>query len=403
LSFASLILVRASAFISPRSSTLESLRCTTVPSFGIDYCGNGGYQRRTFMIFSHPNEGGFDNNATKGEESRMDNMDYFPDDADRAISIVSELKANAALFAAFAFGSLNLPNTLTVSESKVTSVTTSLSISRPLPESDLIQTFVILDVSTLCLMISCVAASQLLIYRLADGSYEEMSPRLKNNNLRKSQYRQNSALGRLVNNYRAEFTVARASFDLGLVVLLFAVAVRAITIFDQDIALPVTIIITTTALFLGVAYVTSYIEVFRSLEEDAEDNSNSGFLQVLIPVTIFASLVIYNTSEKASLPVLGPYGITAGESKLRVVTEKLEAEKFLKRETNNNNLLIKMKNLSIPKTEPKSTTKMVKSDKKADKISSTQKAASEKAEVEKQLAAQKMAIEKNKEENTPVE
>jgi len=40
---------------------------------------------------------------------------------DRAISIVSELKANAALFAAFAFGSLNLPNTLTVSESKVTS------------------------------------------------------------------------------------------------------------------------------------------------------------------------------------------------------------------------------------------------------------------------------------------
>ena len=36
----------------------------------------------------------------------------------------------AALFGAFAFGSLNLPNTLTVSESKVTSVTTSLSVSR---------------------------------------------------------------------------------------------------------------------------------------------------------------------------------------------------------------------------------------------------------------------------------
>mmetsp|Transcript_33065 Transcript_33065/g.51181 ORF Transcript_33065/g.51181 Transcript_33065/m.51181 type:complete len:376 (-) Transcript_33065:144-1271(-) len=89
---------------------------------------------------------------------------FPPDGPDLAIVIVSELKANAALFAAFAFGALNLPPALTVSESKVTSVTTSVSVARPLPDSELLKAFVVLDAVTLCLMISCVAASQLLIY-----------------------------------------------------------------------------------------------------------------------------------------------------------------------------------------------------------------------------------------------
>ena len=44
---------------------------------------------------------------------------------DRAIGIVSELKSSAALFAAFAFGALNLPGTLTISESRVTSAASS--------------------------------------------------------------------------------------------------------------------------------------------------------------------------------------------------------------------------------------------------------------------------------------
>ena len=95
----------------------------------------------------------------------------YSDPPDRAISIVSELKANAALFAAFAYGGLSIPGTLTISESKVTSVTTSLSTTRPIPSNPLIQTFVVFDAITLCLMIACVAASQLLIYRLTDGSW----------------------------------------------------------------------------------------------------------------------------------------------------------------------------------------------------------------------------------------
>ena len=37
-----------------------------------------------------------------------------PAEPDRAISIVAELRSNAALFAAFAFGALSLPNTLVI-------------------------------------------------------------------------------------------------------------------------------------------------------------------------------------------------------------------------------------------------------------------------------------------------
>ena len=95
-----------------------------------------------------------------------------PAEPDRAIAIVSELRSNAALFAAFAFGALSLPTTLVISESRVTSTTSSLSTSRPVPDSDLLSAFVFLDVATLSCMLVCVVVSQQLIYRLSDGSYE---------------------------------------------------------------------------------------------------------------------------------------------------------------------------------------------------------------------------------------
>ena len=284
--------------------------------------------------------------AIRYREDEKEELFFNGPGADRAIAIVSELKANAALFAAFAFGSLNLPNTLTVSESKVTSVTSSLSISRPIPDSDLIQAFVVLDVCTLCLMISCVAASQLLIYRLTDGSYEESEQRsilnkkqnMSNATLRR---RQNSALGRLVTNYRVEFTVARASFDLGLVALLFAVAVRAIAIFDRDIAIPITVIIGITAFFLGILYVTSNVAVFQSLQKSPKDNAISSgskiLFQILGPLASLSLLGVAlfdvnNLPESVALPRLGPYGITSGESKLRVVAEKVDTERALKKD-----------------------------------------------------------------------
>lgn len=293
---------------------------------------------------------------------------------DRAISIVSELKANAALFAAFAYGSLNLPNTLTVSESKVTSVTTSLSISRPLPNSDLIRTFVVLDICTLCLMISCVAASQLLIYRLTDGSYEDDDFNYGETNNSKipefddsitSGKRKNSresALGRLVTTYRNEFAVARITFDLGVVTLLFSVGVRSLAIFDEDIVVPVAIVIGITGVFLAVAYFTTYAEVFRTAEnlterplffilfpfltspnkkntdgaEKAPDvnRENSLIPRVFLPISLVSiGLILYFTlmsgsgSSESNLSRLGPYDVTSGATKLKVVTEKIDSEK----------------------------------------------------------------------------
>lgn len=292
---------------------------------------------------------------------------------DRAISIVSELKSNAALFAAFAYGSLNLPNTLTVSESKVTSVTTSLSISRPLPGSDLIRTFVILDICTLCLMISCVAASQLLIYRLTDGSYEEididenygdvdnsqMNNNFDNYGFRQRNNSRDSALGRLVTTYRNEFTVARITFDLGLVSLLVAVAVRSLAIFDEEIVVPIAIVIGVTAFFLAVAYVTTYLEVFRTAENLTErplfsilpfpfltntnkkstehnnldrnrKNKNLIFLPIsLVSVGLALYFALTNGLEPtdSNLSRLGPYEVHPGASKLKAVADMIDSEK----------------------------------------------------------------------------
>lgn len=172
-----------------------------------------------------------------------------PDGPSQAISIVSELKANAALFAAFAFGSLNLPGTLIVSESRLSGLGGTITTSR-VSDSDLVGAFVLLDALTLCLMVTCVAASQLLIYRLADGSYGAIRYSSEGGRID----RRDTALGRLVTQYKAEFRVARVSFALGLSSLLLAVAVKAVAVFDQGVALPVVAVIGAGAFFIGTFY-----------------------------------------------------------------------------------------------------------------------------------------------------
>ena len=123
-----------------------------------------------------------------------------PDDPGSAIGIMAELKANAALFSAFAFGSLNLPAPLIESTSKVIlSQGVTVTSAKPIPDSALLQAFVLLDTATLCLMLVCVAASQLLIYRLADGSYGTIKYSTDD-----AVDRRDTALGRLVNQYRSE-------------------------------------------------------------------------------------------------------------------------------------------------------------------------------------------------------
>ena len=352
--------------------------------------------------------------AIRYKEDEKEELFFDGPGADRAIAIVSELKANAALFAAFAFGSLNLPNTLTVSESKVTSVTSSLSISRPIPDSDLIQAFVILDVCTLCLMISCVAASQLLIYRLTDGSYEESEQRSNSNKKQNmsnaSLRRQNSALGRLVTNYRVEFTVARASFDLGLVALLFAVAVRAIAIFDRDIAIPITVIIGITAFFLGILYVTSNVAVFQSLQKSPKDNAISSggkiLFQILGPLASLSLLGVAlfdvnNLPESVALPRLGPYGITPGESKLRVVAENVDIERALKKDLDKKKEgTNKRKNAS---TDNRSNSAQSQSKEAKRKASSSKKSYEVTADKQLPTTSQKVGPERTKLAEKPVE
>ena len=193
-----------------------------------------------------------------------------PAEPDRAIAIVSELRSNAALFAAFAFGALSLPTTLVISESRVTSTTSSLSTSRPVPDSDLLSAFVFLDVATLSCMLVCVVVSQQLIYRLSDGSYEairygcvdgaEQDPR-------------DSAVGRLYTQYGAYFVVARDAFGFGVVSLLCATVVKTWAIFDQSIALPVSGIIALAAAAIVAFYVRANEDVFRRLDPSAGASS----------------------------------------------------------------------------------------------------------------------------------
>ena len=126
--------------------------------------------------------------------------DSVADDPGPAIGIIAELKANAALFSAFAFGSLNLPAPLIESTSKVIlSQGVTVTSAKPIPDSVLLEAFVLLDTATLCSMLVCVAASQLLIYRLADGSYGTVRYSTDD-----TIDRRDTALGRLVNQYRAE-------------------------------------------------------------------------------------------------------------------------------------------------------------------------------------------------------
>lgn len=134
-------------------------------------------------------------------ETQLDVLrESAPDGPGSAIGIMAELKANAALFSAFAFGSLNLPAPLLESTSKVVlSQGVTITTAKPVSDSALLQAFVLLDTATLCLMLVCVAASQLCIYRLADGSYGTI--RFSTDD---KVDRRDTALGRLVNQYRSE-------------------------------------------------------------------------------------------------------------------------------------------------------------------------------------------------------
>ena len=257
-------------------------------------------------------------------ETQLDiSRESTPDDPSSAIGIMAELKANAALFAAFAFGSLNLPAPLIESTSRVVlSQGITVTTAKPISESTLLQAFVLLDTATLCLMLVCVAASQLLIYRLADGSYGTIRFSTDDN-----VDRRDTPLGRLVNQYRAEvllpllpcspapllpcspallyrfpladvsytllgqFRIARVSFALGLSTLLLAVGVKSVTIFDEAIALPATALVGSAAFTIASLYLRSYGEVFRPLDQcDGFDECEASYMPQVPQVPVLPTL-----------------------------------------------------------------------------------------------------------------
>ena len=216
-----------------------------------------------------------------------------PEGPERAMSIVSELKNAGALFAAFAFGALDLPGSLSIDESRVTSPTSSISTSRPVPDSDLLQAFVALDAATLGCMLACVMISQLLLYKLADGSYEQV--RFGSD---ESPDPRDSALGRLVSQYGVEFGSASLAFALGVFSVLVATTVKTWAVFDPSVALPVTVLLASSAAVIAGFYVRGNADVFMRLDPTAK----IWFVQVPSALLLFGSSALVARIESFGEP-----------------------------------------------------------------------------------------------------
>ena len=318
-------------------------------------------------------------------------VEEFPKTPERAMNIVGELKSSAALFAAFAFGALNLPGTLIISESRVTSAASSVSTSRPVPDSDLLQAFVVLDVATFGFMLICVVVSQQLLYRLADGSYgtvrfgTDEKPNIRD-----------TALGRLTTQYGAEWRTARAAFDLGIAAILLATVLKTWAVFDSSISLPVTAVIVLSSLTIGAFYVRNN-RVFRQLETDALD-----LWTMVGPATLTtAAIGILFTSLAALTKVDANDFVTADVAFQRVVTkmqtaaaaasdaQKAAAEKAAAESLAEVRLVEAMAVAEQAALE-KAAADKVAADKKAAAAQATIKAQSERSRAEK-LAAEKVA------------
>jgi len=249
----------------------------------------------------------------------------YPDGPDRAIGLVAELKGSASLFAAFAFGALNLPGALTISESRVTSATSSVSTSRPVPESDLLQAFVVLDAATFAFMLVCVVVCQQLLFRLSDGSYA----RYKYSTDGSPRDPRDSALGVLATQYALEFRTARFAFGLGLVSILLATVVKTWAIFDSSVALPVTEVVGLSSACIGFFYVRN-ARAFRRIDAPPPGSTGStgGDMFTQAGAAGSVALALWVASLAAG-SLSGAPGVTADRGFQNVVAsmEKAAADK----------------------------------------------------------------------------
>lgn len=204
---------------------------------------------------------------------------------DKATALVGQIKSNAALFAAFAYGGLALPGTLTVSESSVTSIGTSISRSRPI-ESDMVKAFIVLDASTLALMLVSLSVAQLLLYRINDGTFgsgvtfsgrpgmadgDESETTEPERALRRT--RSDSVLGVLTTQYGLEFFVARWSFVCGVTTLLAGVTCRLMAVYadpEPGVAQMITAIFGAAAVVIGGFLARAQLLCFSQLGNGGE-------------------------------------------------------------------------------------------------------------------------------------
>ena len=143
---------------------------------------------------------------------------FAPDNYHReAARIVTSLKSNAALLAAFAFSAFTRPE---------------------LPENvdeSLQAAYILLCATTFALELVAVYAGQQLMYAMADGTFG--APREDGSN-----DPERTILGVLLANHKTQFYIVRTAFLGGIASMMGAIGVRAWASYDPPLAIAVTLV-----------------------------------------------------------------------------------------------------------------------------------------------------------------
>ena len=192
---------------------------------------------------------------------------FAPDNYHReAARIVTSLKSNAALLAAFAFSAFTRPE---------------------LPENvdeSLQAAYILLCATTFALELVAVYAGQQLMYAMADGTFG--APREDGSN-----DPERTILGVLLANHKTQFYIVRTAFLGGIASMMAAIGVRAWASYDPPLAIAVTLVFCgailaivasnrdTTRVFERVRLLDERVVSVRESFEEADENGD-GLLSV---------------------------------------------------------------------------------------------------------------------------
>ena len=192
---------------------------------------------------------------------------FAPDNYHReAARIVTSLKSNAALLAAFAFSAFTRPE---------------------LPENvdeSLQAAYILLCATTFALELVAVYAGQQLMYAMADGTFG--APREDGSN-----DPERTILGVLLANHKTQFYIVRTAFLGGIASMMAAIGVRAWASYDPPLAIAVMLVFCgailaivasnrdTTRVFERVRLLDEQVVSVRESFEEADENGD-GLLSV---------------------------------------------------------------------------------------------------------------------------